>query len=199
MEDVVHCPSGWNLFSEIQFLRVLKDYHPGWYHRRTYDISEYINDEIKETGPVAKRDPSRESHFMEFRFPESGIVYSLQPYQKSNMSNFWHKRFGHWPIHRIRQTVENGAIQGVPWEQLRSLVTCTHCTAAKVSYAPKSRVPVASKYDPGTCWHIEIQVGGKAQSVKKHKYTMMCQDENTGYRAVYYLRARAEAVDCVES
>ena len=115
LEDV---PGGWNLFSETQFLKLLKDIHYAWYLRRDFDRSDYVNDVTQEYGPAAVKHPNRPSQFMLFKPTTSGIIYSLAPLPGRNLANYWHRRFGHSSYNRICLTTGAEAVTGIYVDQL---------------------------------------------------------------------------------
>ena len=112
---------------------------------------------------------------------------------------YWHERFGHISIRKIRESVRRGAIIGVPMADLAREVNCIHCAKSNMTRTPYKRVPLRNDYKPGEKWHIDIAYGGKVTGIDRSKYILVCKDDATGYKILYFLMTKDQAIKCIIS
>jgi len=199
LRDVLHIPGAWNLFSELYYLNLLTQSHFGWYVKRHLKNAVYTNDITKEEGPRAVYDDKHRAQFMLFRPQQSGIVMALLPLPGTNTSMYWHERLGHMSMRKIRDSVRCGALQGVPMEQLTKDINCLVCAKAHMTRTPFKRLPLRNDYKPGERWHIDIAHGGKVEGRDGSSSILVCKDDATGYKILYFLSSKTQAIDCVKS
>ena len=198
IHNVKHVPGAWNLFSELQYLNQLRKNQRGWYLKRKYNRDQFMNEHTYEVCPMAAKDDTQLIQFMIFREPRSRILMALQPKPGVSRSKWWHERFGHMSIDKIRKSVLNKAIKGVPLEDLKDNFQCLVCDQAKMKRRPYPRKPLSDQYGPGERWHIDIADGG-GLAYDKSKYILVCKDEAIGYKILYYLKKKSEAQKCMKS
>ena len=93
----------------------------------------YKNDELNREGPRALRD---DAQYMKFRLPRTGILMALQESNAMSRAQFWHERFGHVSIQKIRKSVPEGAITAIPLKDLAGEFQCLSCEQAKMKRKP---------------------------------------------------------------
>ena len=197
IEDVLHVPDSWNLFSEGQFLKVLKEDHLGWYLKKTWDRSEYIYPQKKQLGPRSAKDDVIKSQYMLLRASTKDIVMALQPAPGMNTSQWWHERFAHMSIQKIRNSVKNGAIKDVSSEQLVQDICFKIFAKAKMIRSSYKRLPLRNDYKAGEKWHVDIAHGG-GRARGGSNLILVCRDVATGFKVLYYLAKKTEPIECIK-
>ena len=197
MRNVKHIPGSWNLFSEMQYLKELEAKHDGWYLKRKYMKAQYKNDQLKTVGPKPVKSDTRDAQFMIFRRPQNGIVMAIQESPEMTKSQWWHERLGHMSIRKIRDSVRLGAITGIPLEDLIDEFQCVTCDMAKMVRKPYPRQELTNEYARGERWLIDIAKGGDKCATDKSEYILVTKDDATGFKVLYYLRTKDQAVACI--
>ena len=62
---------------------------------------------------------------------------------------------------------------------------------------PFPKQPMKNDYGPGELWHCDIAYAGKTASTDGSKHILVCKDDATGYKILYYISTKDQATKCL--
>ena len=105
-----------------------------------------------------------------------------------------HERFVHISPRRISQMASEGSVLGLPQKLKGNIDYCTPCLQGKMTDISHPTVkPKHEHLESGEYIHMDIR-GYKHTSYWHNRYFLLIKDELTGYRKVYFLKTKSEAL-----
>lgn len=106
----------------------------------------------------------------------------------------WHQRLGHLNIASICTMVEKGYITGINLSD-KDKFFCEACALGKSHKLPFEKKDHV-KLNPGERVYSDLCGPMNVPSVSGARYFMLVKDECSGYRVVYFIRHKSDALEC---
>ncbi len=147
----------------------------------------------------------RQSQFFQFMSEHSTLFYlklgqmSATHFEKQSEHELWH-RLGHASFQNIRDTIK--CVNGL--ETLESLkhITCdTHvkCPSRMIGKATLEDLQKTKKVIPKLLYQINMDsISSSVKSIEGYYYSLVFVDAATGYRWIYGLKTKDEALNVVK-
>ncbi|ODM88300.1 Retrovirus-related Pol polyprotein from transposon TNT 1-94 [Orchesella cincta] len=183
INNVLYIPGAVNLFSEGTMAK------NGWTIVRNVHGAYYI-DENERAGPEAVMKDGM--YLMKFR-----AVIRRAHYTKSETAKLWHSRLAHVNLDYIKETIKREAAAGIALGELSGEFSCEECILGKAHKSPFPRVPENTAITPAEIMHVDLSGKYDTTSLGGSSYFLLIKDERTSFRAVYFLKSKAEAAGCI--
>ena len=159
------------------------------------------NDEILFTGRLVQ-----DLYLLDFTVllpPAHGFytaAYGNIPLKEEHQTiQIWHHRLGHLNFNMIKKMATNGAVTGIHLTTQASPALCSACQFGKMKWHsfPKNHFRTYATY-PGDLIHGDI-CGPMSQPSKSGSvYFVLYQDDCTGYKFVFCITRKSEALTCFQ-
>lgn len=114
----------------------------------------------------------------------------------ANTLQQWHRRLGHVNTATIKTMCSNGSVSGIKLTDQINFF-CEECQLGKMH---RSSHPVSERLvlEKGECFHVDLCGPMEQTGIDGVRFCMMLKDEGTGFRFVYFLKQKSDAVEFLE-
>lgn len=102
-----------------------------------------------------------------------------------------HQRLAHTAKDNIRQMLRTQDVKGLEVKDANSEFTCNECTEARMTKPHVEYYGSRPQYAPGESFSADVCGPIGVPSLQKNEYFIICKDENTCYRDIYFTKDRS--------
>jgi transposase InsO family protein len=104
----------------------------------------------------------------------------------------WHLRLGHVSKDKMKTLITNKAVTGIPLQTITNF-ECAGCSLGRMTKTPYG-TPTNREIIPGKAIHSDVCGPFSIKSLGGSLYYILFKDEATGFRAVYFINQKSEAL-----
>lgn len=104
----------------------------------------------------------------------------------------WHKRLGHINVYKIVEMSKAGLLPPINDSTNLNSFTCEGCIKGKLARKPFKTQEVR-KFEVGESFHTDLMGPIEVESIGGAKYTLVCKDEMSSYRVLFFLKQKCDA------
>lgn len=110
----------------------------------------------------------------------------------------WHKKLGHINVHKIVEMSKSGLLPPINDSSDLSKFTCEGCIKGKLARKPFKTREIR-QFEVGESFHTDLMGPSEIDSLCGKRYTVVCKDEMSSYRVLFFIERKSEVVNSLKA